>query len=372
MTILQEEFSANPGRKWMNHFVKDLHPSSDPSSDHTSQVESSLENSFCEEPSGGMFVDTFRYFHPTQRDAFTNWCTVTSARQTNYGTRIDYIFANERLAVGGFRDCNIRPDIEGSDHCPVVATLNTVFKCASRPPRLCTKYMPEFSGKQSKLNAYFKPKGEEIGSPQGFDDAEARKDTSAKDYKGCAVTVAKRPGSVSSLPSAKRVKTAAGKSTTKQNSLLTFFGKLTNTQKVKQMDLIKAESVSDNEKEVKQAARPNGDEAQLTEPNSLGSSQNSSSSVEFSSSSEDKSSTVEDNSLRKDTEETKKAEVTFWKNVLKGPRPPPRCPGHNEPSVLRTVKIKGPNKGRQFYCCARPEGRSDNPEARCKFFKWVK
>ena len=46
--------------------------------------------------------------------------------------------------------------------------------------------------------------------------------------------------------------------------------------------------------------------------------------------------------------------------------------GHNEPAVLRTVKKKGPNSGRQFWSCSRGEGKADDPNARCDFFKWVK
>lgn len=43
--------------------------------------------------------------------------------------------------------------------------------------------------------------------------------------------------------------------------------------------------------------------------------------------------------------------------------------GHKKLMRLKiTVKIKGPNQGRQFHCCVRPQCHSSNPEARCK---WV-
>ncbi len=64
--------------------------------------------------------------------------------------------------------------------------------------------------------------------------------------------------------------------------------------------------------------------------------------------------------------------ATAWKSLMKGPPPAPLCKGHSEPSVLRTVKKKGPNCGRQFWCCPRGEGKSDDPKARCDYFKWVK
>ena len=64
--------------------------------------------------------------------------------------------------------------------------------------------------------------------------------------------------------------------------------------------------------------------------------------------------------------------ATAWKTVMKGPPAVPLCKGHNEVSLLRTVKKKGPNMGRQFYCCPRGEGKAGDPNARCDFFKWAK
>ena len=45
-----------------------------------------------------------------------------SARQNNIGWRLDYWLASKSLLpkVGS---CTIRPDIYGSDHCPVEITL---------------------------------------------------------------------------------------------------------------------------------------------------------------------------------------------------------------------------------------------------------
>jgi AP endonuclease-2 len=81
-------------------------------------------------------------------------------------------------------------------------------------------------------------------------------------------------------------------------------------------------------------------------------------------------------SSQKATGSTNKAEqkavIASWKNILKGPPPAPLCSGHKEPCILRTVKNKGPNHGKKFYCCARPDGHSTNKDARCKYFIWVK
>jgi len=72
------------------------------------------------------------------------------------------------------------------------------------------------------------------------------------------------------------------------------------------------------------------------------------------------------------SKDSKKGPCTgFWKTVLHGPPQPPLCKSHNEPCVLRTVKKAGPNLGRQFFVCARPQGHASNPQARCNFFTWV-
>ena len=62
----------------------------------------------------------------------------------------------------------------------------------------------------------------------------------------------------------------------------------------------------------------------------------------------------------------------MWGNIFKPPPPPPLCSKHKEEAVKRKVTKKGPNTGREFWCCARGEGRADDPQARCDFFKWLK
>ena len=64
--------------------------------------------------------------------------------------------------------------------------------------------------------------------------------------------------------------------------------------------------------------------------------------------------------------------ITAWKKVLKGPPKPPKCKGHTESCLLRTVKKKGANYGRQFWVCPRGEGHAGDPQARCDFFQWIK
>ena len=64
------------------------------------------------------FVDTFRYFHPDQTDAYSWWSYMFHAREKNVGWRIDYFIASKELAPRLESAC-IHPEIFGSDHCPV-------------------------------------------------------------------------------------------------------------------------------------------------------------------------------------------------------------------------------------------------------------
>ena len=103
----------------------------------------------------GVLIDVFRYFHKDEKNAFTCWNTKTRARETNYGTRIDYILASENLLLNELIACSIRPDILGSDHCPVETELKTDFVQSSSLPELCAINMPELCGKQQGIKAYF-------------------------------------------------------------------------------------------------------------------------------------------------------------------------------------------------------------------------
>ena len=66
------------------------------------------------------FVDTFRHFHPTEQKRFSWWSYRELARISNRGWRIDYICCSQDL-VPALRSAEILDQIDGSDHCPVVA-----------------------------------------------------------------------------------------------------------------------------------------------------------------------------------------------------------------------------------------------------------
>ena len=352
----QELFNAHPGRKWLDQFLVPCEVNgANPDHDTGDPLQAQ----------GGLFVDSFRYFHPSQRDAYTNWCTVTSARQTNYGTRIDYIFADKELVDKEFLNCEILADVEGSDHCPVVATLKTAFQAALKPPSLCTKFMPEFSGKQQKLKSYFLKHGQQSQSqPEACStDLSVTQETktSLKRSASC--------GDVKSK-SVKRQKSAGGKNKAEgqpKTNLFSFFKRSTDPVAVNK-------SVTEVTNEAFDLVKTTPSEfEQYAGADNVSSLSNTSVSSSDAALNVSENEPVPENALsRKDCAEKRKVDAAIWKSILSGPRPPPFCSGHKEPCVLRTVKIKGPNQGRQFHCCARPQGHSSNPEARCNFFKWVK
>ena len=68
------------------------------------------------------FADTFRTLHPDVTGAYSWWSYRFNARKNNAGWRIDYFIVSQRL-MEKVTDAFIRPEIEGSDHCPVALEL---------------------------------------------------------------------------------------------------------------------------------------------------------------------------------------------------------------------------------------------------------
>ncbi|XP_056396225.1 DNA-(apurinic or apyrimidinic site) endonuclease 2 isoform X2 [Hyla sarda] len=309
-----EVFEENPGRQWLNQFLADPVVSKAVVSD---------------EQSGGLFLDSFRYFHPTQKNAFTCWCSASGARQTNYGTRIDYILANRKLVEAEFLDSIILPEVEGSDHCPVKALMKCYPLAADKCPSLCTKYLPEFAGRQQKLSQFLVKKNKDL-------------EISSADTKELSTSQCSSEGSE---PSSARKRTIEkvgenngkkGKPGSKggQGSLLGFF-----------KPVLAKSGVSEGQNNFHNPVSETKHVTAVTQDSAP--------------------------ALTSGTQNGNQQPSAFWKTLLKGPPPPPNCKGHGEPCVLRTVKKAGPNCGRQFYACARPMGHTSNPQARCNFFLWV-
>ena len=68
------------------------------------------------------FIDTFRFFHPEERDRYTWWAYYENGRIGNRGWRIDYFCVTKNLEKNLVR-AEILDGQMGSDHCPVALDL---------------------------------------------------------------------------------------------------------------------------------------------------------------------------------------------------------------------------------------------------------
>ena len=71
----------------------------------------------------GGWADVYRSLHPaTEGEGYTWWSNRGRAREKNVGWRIDYFMISSQLRLN-LVSAKIRPDILGSDHCPVEIEL---------------------------------------------------------------------------------------------------------------------------------------------------------------------------------------------------------------------------------------------------------
>ena len=68
------------------------------------------------------FVDTFRWFNPELRGAYSWWSYRGGARARNVGWRIDYFIASNS-ARPMLQSAAILAEVQGADHCPVELTI---------------------------------------------------------------------------------------------------------------------------------------------------------------------------------------------------------------------------------------------------------
>ena len=67
-------------------------------------------------------TDSFRHLYPDRRDAYSWWSYMGNARERNVGWRIDYFLVSRQIQ-NQIREAEIRMEVQGSDHCPVVLEL---------------------------------------------------------------------------------------------------------------------------------------------------------------------------------------------------------------------------------------------------------
>uniref|UniRef100_A0A6U0TGC8 DNA-(apurinic or apyrimidinic site) endonuclease 2 n=1 Tax=Pinguiococcus pyrenoidosus TaxID=172671 RepID=A0A6U0TGC8_9STRA len=148
---------------------------------------------------GNLFTDAFRVKHPDRDGAYTCWSTVKRHRETNCGARLDFFLLSPGFLCQGndgsgphdeeedstptktpspdsafaLVDCDIWPEVEGSDHCPVWMAFRSTdaavqeegkeaMRSGSAPlqpdamPQLFVSQWPEFRGRQQKIGDLFR------------------------------------------------------------------------------------------------------------------------------------------------------------------------------------------------------------------------
>lgn len=80
------------------------------------------ERAWIDEAVNAGYIDSFRHFSPTTKQAYTYWDMKTHARDRNVGWRLDYFFVSSELTKR-ITKAEIHPGVYGSDHCPVSITL---------------------------------------------------------------------------------------------------------------------------------------------------------------------------------------------------------------------------------------------------------
>ncbi|CAF0844517.1 unnamed protein product [Rotaria sordida] len=271
-----------------------------------------------------IFIDTFRYLHPDQREAYTCWETLSNARVNNYGVRIDYILCDGIVSKLHLVNCELRIEIESSDHCPVIGEFNFIFKDHSqrKPPSICTKFWPEFKGTQMKLNQF-------IVKTKRIRDEEIIIDDNKKQQVNQITTTNKQ------------VNIETNQSNEKIIDKSTVIESKPPSKKIK----------SDQSSIFQHFKR-------TSQPKLIPSNNSISKNTEVIS-----SSNIESNE--------KSTTKTTWNQIFRPPTPPPLCSGHKEQCVIRKVKdTSSVNWGRYFYVCSRANGAPGNPQARCEHFEW--
>lgn len=342
----------------------------------------------------GPMIDVVRSFWPERKGMFTckyhfslslilshfnvfiGWNTKISARETNYGTRIDYVLVTRGL-MKWIKHGDIQPSLKGSDHCPIFIdlhdeiTLETgeivkLIDCMKQGqkrdlPRIAAKHWEEFSGKQTLLSSFF-GKGKDMERSPSL--SEPFRSTSINPDETPSYSAAKQnhdhvdPSTSSSLLSiqgsqTKRVKSVTRATTTKkrkpsptpsasekrakgsQANIASFFksSSSSTSKSTLQNDVIHIPSDDDEDMPPAETISQEQLDADYRLALEL--------SEEASTQSAKPSSSQNSNSSK-----------SAWSSLFT-PIPAPKCNIHGEPTKKYIANKPGPNKGRAFYLCSR-------------------
>ncbi|EMD39007.1 hypothetical protein CERSUDRAFT_47445 [Gelatoporia subvermispora B] len=302
----------------------------------------------------GPMVDIVRHFWPDRKGMFTCWNMKIMARESNYGSRVDYILVTKGL-LPWIKHGDTQPSIKGSDHCPLYIDLHEeitsetgeVMKLRDamkqddlrrEPPRIAAKFWEEYSGKQTVLSAFFGKQGDKAKispspkptvSPPTTQETnpdsgsqvtqENTSATSAPSFSSPKAADLKRKssGKVSKTapPPKKKAKPDPG-----QASIATFFSKAGTSKAPSKEEVIDVDTDPLEDADFRLACELSASQADLLDQ-----------SEPTTSASQNKAA---------------------WSSLF-APPDPPKCTAHGEPAKLFTVNKPGPNKGKTFYVCSR-------------------
>jgi AP endonuclease-2 len=349
----------------------------------------------------------------------SGWNTKISARETNYGTRIDYVLVTPGL-MPWVKAADIQQSIKGSDHCPVFVDLHDEIttdageklvlrelmhmgadSAKREPPRLAVKYWPEFQGKQMLMSNFLTKRGAEALPPQapttppnGVSPLAIALD--ALNAQSQPVPVEEQPApkapqlSSSSQPDIEPSSQSSMSPSSTQTSLKLSqessheslkrprIGTSTTAggSKPKKLKAGQSKLSSFFTKPTTTPTAPANASAPSDRAGSLSSEiidlcedseememQSSSSMPTITSeirlpADKDNSPTTHSSQSREKNEngKTGRTASSSWSAVFMPKPPPPLCTVHREPSKEFRVNKPGPNKGKTFYLCARPVG----------------
>ncbi|KAG1752308.1 Endonuclease/exonuclease/phosphatase [Suillus paluster] len=363
----------------------------------------------------GCMTDAVRTFWPDRKGMYTCWNTKISARETNYGTRVDYILVTPGM-LPWIKHGDIQPSLKGSDHCPIYIDLHDEITTdtgeklflrdvlpldgnRSDPPRLAARRWEEYSGKQTLLSTFFGKGNKLHSSPFSSisptaDTQIPREQSNAAQSDHTHPDFELPPPTHPSLSSQKSACTSASQAPAPSSTLQP--DPISSNQHAPPATSTKRKSSADATKKAPKKLK--GGQSKLSSFFAQPSMIPPCSQEEFSTQVADQQDYIESDhqlalelsaSLGNPLSQGSLASATpsgsqskaAWSQLM-APVQPPNCLIHDEPAKEYTVNKAGPNKGKTFYLCSRPVGpgydkgkgerlrEEVNPRYRCNFFKW--
>ncbi|EIN09638.1 DNase I-like protein [Punctularia strigosozonata HHB-11173 SS5] len=334
----------------------------------------------------GLMIDVLRRFWPERKGMYTVWNQKIGGRETNYGTRVDYILVTPGL-LPWVKAADIEASVKGSDHCPIWVDLHDILPGQDIKlrdslkmnqfrvtPRLAAKYWPEFSGKQTLLSSFFGKGGKALppSTSVTLSSVSPNSQPAPPPLPPATATPVPTPVSTPVEPPAAPVPKeiiAAPTLSTPPTSYPVASLPPTSTPPSPSQHVAKSNPPSSTKRKSIESVSATTKKAKKQQK--AGQSKLSTFFTKPPTSSPPASSP-------RSAAESKAA----WSQMF-APIPVPRCTVHNELAKEWTVNKPGPNKGKTFYLCSRPvgpgydKGRGErlreevNPEYRCNFFKWA-